>query len=342
LALAAPSLLITVLAAPPVRASIARASKGLDMPGFRIHISASSMLGVGYGAAGLLFYDDPQLRTSLLPTCLLATGLCSVSGMLPDLDSGPGIPLRESLSFAAAFVPMLLFDRARHMGWTHESMVLAGAAIYVFIRFGVGWFLRHHSVHRGIYHSIPVCLIFAGLAFLLCNTGSLSLRYYKAGAVVVGFMSHLILDEIWSVERSGVGLHLKSSFGTAVKFYAPCWWSNAIAYAGLLAVSVLVLNDPIWVDASPQADQLHTIASEIVTDVDDGISRAETRAPAAAQQARSIASEVDREVESVTGPASQPQMPSATVSQDGWQDYSAPSRPPAVQIRRPVDNHGRY
>ena len=142
------------------------------MPGFRIHISASSMLGVGYGAAGLLFYDDAGLRTSLLPTCLLATGLCSVSGMLPDLDSGPGIPLRESLSFAAAFVPMLLFDRARHLGWSHESMVLAGAAIYMFIRFGVGWFLRHHSIHRGIYHSIPVCLIFAGLAFLLCNTGS--------------------------------------------------------------------------------------------------------------------------------------------------------------------------
>jgi membrane-bound metal-dependent hydrolase YbcI (DUF457 family) len=235
--------------------------KGFTMPGFKIHITASSILGAGYGLGAALLTDVP------LPTCVLSAGLCSVSGMLPDLDSGPGIPLRESLCFAAAFVPMLLFDRAREMGWTHETMVLCGAALYLLIRFGVGWFLRHHSIHRGIFHSIPMCLIFAGLAFLLCNTGDLPVRYYKAGSVVIGFMSHLILDEIWSVERVGFGVHLKSSFGTAVKFWAPCWWSTAICYAGLLAVSVLVLNDPIWSGVSPTGQQLHTIASDIVDEV---------------------------------------------------------------------------
>jgi membrane-bound metal-dependent hydrolase YbcI (DUF457 family) len=287
-------------------------AKGFAMPGFKIHISGSTILGVGYGAGALILYDLP------LPTCLLATGLCSVSGMLPDLDSGPGIPLRESLSFAAAFVPMLLFDRARHLGWTHETMVLAGAMLYLFIRFGVGWFLRHHSVHRGIYHSIPVCLIFAGLAFLLCNTGALPLRYYKAGAVVIGFMSHLILDEIWSVERSGVGFHLKSSFGTAVKFYSPCWWSNGLAYAALLAVAVLVLNDPIWADVDPATARLHSIASDIVHDVDTNVDRVETRAPAIEQRAASIASEVETEVQGVG------------------------SQSAIGTRRRPVESRGRY
>lgn len=231
------------------------------MPGFKVHITASTALGVAYGAGGLVLFPEEA------PTCILAAGLCSVSGMLPDLDSGPGIPLRESLSFAAAFVPMLLFDRARQMGWTHETMVLAGAALYVLIRFGFGWFLRHHSIHRGIFHSIPMCLIFAGLAFLLCNTGDLPIRYYKAGSVVIGFMSHLILDEIWSVERVGFGVHLKSSFGTAVKFWSPCWWSTSLTYASLLAVSVLVLNDPIWSGASPTGHELHEIAADIVDDV---------------------------------------------------------------------------
>lgn len=231
------------------------------MPGFKIHISASSAMGAAYGAGALVFFDVP------LPTCILSAGLCSVSGMLPDLDSGPGIPLRESLSFAAAFVPMLLFDRARQLGWTHESMVLGGAILYVLIRFGFGHFLRHHSIHRGIFHSIPMCMIFAGLAFLLCNTGDLPVRYYKAGSVVIGFMSHLILDEIWSVERVGFGVHLKSSFGTAVKFWSPCWWSTGLTYAGLLAVSVLVLNDPIWSGVSPAGQEMHEIASGIVNDV---------------------------------------------------------------------------
>ncbi len=324
------------------------------MPGFKIHISASSILGVGYGAGALIAYDVP------LPACLLATGLCSVSGMLPDLDSGPGIPLRESLSFAAAFVPMMLFDRARQMHWDHETMVLAGAALYVLIRFGLGWFLREYSVHRGIYHSIPVCLIFAGLAFLLCNTGSLPLRYYKAGAVVVGFMSHLILDEIWSVERSGIGLNLKSSFGTAVKFYSPCWWSNALAYAALAVVSVAVLNDPIWADADPRAQKLHAIASDIVDDFDANVDQAKERLPPAARRARSIAAEVAGEVQDIANERSRPadeaqnfadeRRPRADVQdpfplptpQDELQDSPDPPRASAAPIRRRIENRNRY
>ena len=69
------------------------------MPGFKIHISASTTIGIAYGGGAFLLYHQP------LETCLLATGLCSVSGMLPDLDSGPGRPLRESVTFAAAVVP---------------------------------------------------------------------------------------------------------------------------------------------------------------------------------------------------------------------------------------------
>src|SRR6185437_8701495 len=75
-----------------------------DMPGFKIHISASTTLGIAYGGTAMLVYHQP------LETSLLAAGLCSVSGMLPDLDSGPGRPLRESVTFGAAVVPMLLID----------------------------------------------------------------------------------------------------------------------------------------------------------------------------------------------------------------------------------------
>ena len=56
----------------------------LGMAGFKTHITTSSVLGVAYGATARCLYDVP------LPTCLLAGGLCGVSGMLPDLDSGPG------------------------------------------------------------------------------------------------------------------------------------------------------------------------------------------------------------------------------------------------------------
>ena len=92
------------------------------MAGFKTHITTSSVLGVAYGATAAVAYDVP------LPACVLAGGLCSVSGMLPDLDSGPGVPLRESLSFAAAVVPMLMIDRLNQLGLAPETIVLSSAS----------------------------------------------------------------------------------------------------------------------------------------------------------------------------------------------------------------------
>src|SRR5580704_15148529 len=103
------------------------------MAGFKTHITVSSLLGVGYGATAAAVYHVP------IPTCVLASGLCGVAGMFPDLDSGPGRPLRESLAFAAGVVPMMLLDRMKQYGLAPETMVLIGAAIYLLIRFGVGY-----------------------------------------------------------------------------------------------------------------------------------------------------------------------------------------------------------
>ena len=67
-----------------------------------------------------------------IPTCVMAAGLCSVAGMFPDLDSGPGRPLRESLAFAAAIVPMMILHRLRHYGLAPETIIMIGAA-HVFV-----------------------------------------------------------------------------------------------------------------------------------------------------------------------------------------------------------------
>ncbi len=226
------------------------------MPGFKIHITASTSLGLVYGAGAAVLYDVP------LPACALAATLCGVSGMLPDLDSGPGKPMHESISFAAAALPMMMADRFKHWGWSHESIILAGAAIYLFIRFVLYHFLKHWTVHRGIFHSIPVALIFTEIAFLVCTTGDIDLRYYKAGAVTLGFMSHLILDEIWSIDFRH--LRLKSSFGTAIKMWSECKWATAVAYAIVLATTLMVLHDPVWETVSPEADNLHDVATRLI------------------------------------------------------------------------------
>ncbi len=210
------------------------------MAGFKTHITTSTVIGVGYAGGAYGVYGLP------LETCILAGGLCGVSGMLPDLDSGPGRPLRESLAFAAAVVPMAMIDRFRALGLSLESMILAGGAIYLFIRFGLAWALRKYTVHRGMFHSLPAALIAGEATFLVFGCERIDLRYYVAGAVVVGFMSHLILDELWSIEWQGGRIRLKSSFGTAIKFWGDSVWANLSTYIKVVVLTLMVMNDPEW------------------------------------------------------------------------------------------------
>lgn len=232
------------------------------MADFKTHITVSSVVGVGYGALAYAQFDVP------LPSCLLAGGLCGVSGMLPDIDSDSGVPLRESLAFAAAVVPMMLIHRLAPLGLAPESLILAGAATYLLIRFGVSKLLKLYTVHRGMFHSIPAALIFGELAFLISN-GSDAMRCYKAGAVVLGYLSHLILDEIWSFQVKGGRIRLKSSFGTAIKMVGPSWWSNISVYGKLALLTYMTLQEPMFL-RQPQMTPASSPAAKSETAPDIG------------------------------------------------------------------------
>ena len=210
------------------------------MAGFKMHITTSTVLGAVYGGAGYAMYDMP------LPACILAGGLCGVSGMLPDLDSEPGVPLRESIAFAASVVPMLLVHRFESLGLAPESMVLIGAAIYRIIRFGLSRLLKWYTVHRGMFHSLPAAVIAAELGFLLSGNPDVNIRLYKAGAIFVGFMSHLVLDEVYSIGFKYGMPKLKKSFGTAMKVWGKSQWANVSCYAKLAILTYLAFNDPGW------------------------------------------------------------------------------------------------
>jgi membrane-bound metal-dependent hydrolase YbcI (DUF457 family) len=208
------------------------------MAGFKTHITVSSVLGVGYGGAACWMYGVPW------PACVLAGGLCGVSGMLPDIDSDSGTPLRESMAFAAAVVPMMLLHRFQQMGLSHELIILAGAAIYLLIRFGAAALLKRYTVHRGMFHSLPAAVVFGEIAFLLASGDDLRLRTYKAGAVVLGYLSHLVLDEVYSVEWRRGRLRLKHSFGTALKLFGQSRWASLSVYAKLAVLSAAILFEP--------------------------------------------------------------------------------------------------
>lgn len=208
------------------------------MAGFKTHITFSTCLGCGYAAYGYLGQEYP------VDTAIVGGALCGFSGMLPDIDSDFGVPLRETMSFAAAIVPMLLVGHLTAFDLSHDGMVLVAIALYLMIRFGLTRLIRRWTVHRGMFHSIPAGLIFAGIAFLLTGTCPVEIRYFKAGGVFLGFMSHLLLDEIYSVEWKGGRWQFKKSFGTAIKFWGGDPWANFSTYAKLAVVVVLLLGEP--------------------------------------------------------------------------------------------------
>jgi hypothetical protein len=215
------------------------------MAGFKTHITVSSLIGVGYGATANYMYGVPW------PTCAVAASLCGISGMLPDIDSDSSTPQRESMAFASAVVPIMLLPRFQQCGMSHEMILLAGAAVYFLIRFGAAALLRLYTVHRGMFHSLPAAVVFGEFAFLLASGDDVKLRIYKAAAVSLGYLSHLVLDEIYSVEWSH-GLRLKSSFGTALKLWGQGTWSNVSAYAKLAILTAAILFEPQWPEAPTQ------------------------------------------------------------------------------------------
>jgi membrane-bound metal-dependent hydrolase YbcI (DUF457 family) len=124
-------------------------------------------------------------------------------------------------------------------------MALASGCAYILVRFGLGEVLRRYTVHRGMWHSIPAAVIAGLVTSLLCSHQNMTVRIYKVGAVVLGFVIHLLLDELWAIQWRRGRIRFKSSFGTAFKLYSRSWWANISTYAKLCVVAALVYGDPM-------------------------------------------------------------------------------------------------
>jgi hypothetical protein len=208
------------------------------MAGYRMHLTVSTALGAGYGAAGFVALGYGWGVSAL------AGGLTAVGGLLPDLDSDSGVPVREVFGLAAALVPFLLYRRLAAAGrFSTEEIIVILAALYLLIRYGLAALFKRLTVHRGMYHSIPAMLI-AGLAvFLLDGSPQLAPRLYLAGGVMVGFLSHLVLDELYSVDFLGYGVRLNKYAGSALKLYSPSVGATLTTYALLGLLGYLAYLD---------------------------------------------------------------------------------------------------
>ncbi|QDT38062.1 metal-dependent hydrolase [Stratiformator vulcanicus] len=205
------------------------------MAGYREHITVSGLCGVGYGTATtlLLGFDPVQ---GAIAGCLTWIG-----GMLPDLDARGGRPVREITALLAAVGPMIAIRRLVDVTGGIDATILTGILLYAAIRYGGTWLLDKFTVHRGMFHSLPAMLIAAQIVFLAYKSPELSVRLLMAAGVGVGFFSHLLLDEFYSVQWNGIRPRLAKSAGTAIKFFGPGFGPNAITYGLLMFLSYAVV-----------------------------------------------------------------------------------------------------
>lgn len=180
------------------------------MANFNMHIGTAACMSIG---GSLLVYTSGCI-TEQQSILLALSG--SLGGILPDMDSDNSTSIKLIFRLVAACISViLLFNFLPNLG-----LILAlPCAIFSFfiIIMPVRSVFEKFTVHRGIFHSIPMGVLLGLSTTLICILlGKTLLVSWAMGLFILfGFIIHLSLDEIYSVDLSG--LRLKRSFGTALK-----------------------------------------------------------------------------------------------------------------------------
>jgi membrane-bound metal-dependent hydrolase YbcI (DUF457 family) len=164
------------------------------MPAFKTHISFGAVSGAIIGWI-LLGYNLTFEKGLFLPV-LFALLLGSI---LPDLDSDEGKPFKitlESFSVLCVIMYYLSWLNSPDEGYLNLGIGVVGT--YVIAKYLVGNAIRKITHHRGMFHSIPALLIAMLVAIILLSYFQLNDTQIitLAGALGVGFLSHLVLDQI--------------------------------------------------------------------------------------------------------------------------------------------------
>lgn len=168
---------------------------------------------------------------------LIAVTLAGVAGsVLPDIDLKDSRASRILFSGIAIFASFcVLFIGATRYSIAELWILWLGALI--FVRYGVHNVFHYFAIHRGVWHSI-LAGVFWGFVTAILYRYMLGFHegvaWLGAGFMLAGYIVHLVLDEMFSVDF--MGNRLKNSFGTALKIVDKRYpaQSTALAVATLM------------------------------------------------------------------------------------------------------------
>jgi len=189
----------------------------------------------------------------VMDACILFV-LGAMAGLLPDIDSDHSIPIRWMFRLLTVAVMLLIVSLSKSLPPLHLLAYLCATVLLMY--YLVLPIFQKITVHRGLFHSVPAALLF-GLAMLWLGQyafmWSLVFSWLAAAFVCAGYLLHLLLDEIYSVDL--LGGQLKGSFGSALTFISPASWP---AYCGLY---LLVFIGFLWL---PMPEPLGAISHDLL------------------------------------------------------------------------------
>jgi hypothetical protein len=194
------------------------------MANFSTHINAAAMVS-GVGAMSLVYAGMIDKNESFI---LFFAGI--IGGILPDIDHDKSTPLKIMEFFFGNLIAFLVVFK--YIGiYTVPKIVLLWVFSYICVSLAF-YVFKKFTHHRGMFHSVTSAFLFmfltTDISYYFFNL-TLSLSYYTGLFVFAGYMTHLILDEIYSVDIAGV--HIKQSFGSALKFFSNSKTASAAFFA---------------------------------------------------------------------------------------------------------------
>ena len=212
------------------------------MANFNTHITVAAT------ASGLMSVLCLQVGLVTQNEAILLAAVGSFGGILPDVDLQRSYPSRIMFSLMATFSAfMMIFSMENNLSVV--ELWLLGLVVFLVIRFPIWRVFHKYTTHRGSIHSITAAFSATFVTAALAHSWlaySPFVAWLAASFMLLGFLVHLVLDEIYSVDFSN--RRIKRSFGTALKIID----TRKPAKAGVLLVATLLAwyaapsSQPFW------------------------------------------------------------------------------------------------
>lgn len=181
------------------------------MANFRTHVTVGAFVSAGLATVAAGFDGITAKHAAAF------AALGTFGSILPDIDSDRSSAIDLVFTLVAAFLGIFAVVWFFTL-WPILYVLVLGISVYLAVRYPVKFLFERLTKHRGIFHSVLACLMMGLLttvtAHVLLSVNTLH-AWFAGSFVALGYLSHLILDEIYAVDFSNQ--RIRKSFGSALK-----------------------------------------------------------------------------------------------------------------------------